>query len=218
MPLKLADRYRSAVWRLCGWGWHRLQPLLRDGQVQGIDVVDVLDEAAAPARSARLHEALALIERHEPRRLRRIQRDVSAIVISPTGPYWEDTRRVCVLPDISAYSSIYLAGVIVHEATHARLSGCGIPYCDPLRERLEHVCIGQELAFLALVPGSGHEFAWAQKSLDRPLPTTEQIAKRELALLEHSPWLRWLMPILMLRAAPRRGKTLSDVAPPPDPR
>jgi len=106
----------------------------------------------------RVANALALIGTHDPNRMRRIQRDLSAILVWPlvspgAGAEYHPTERVCALysKDIKDKHSALVALSIVHEATHARLAAIAVTWENIAR--IEAICLRQELAFAERLPG-----------------------------------------------------------------
>jgi Flp pilus assembly protein TadD len=107
----------------------------------------------------RVEEALRLIKQHDPRRYDRLTCDLERVWVrllpQALGSYNHsihacqlDTRYV--LDETSRPELI--ASTIVHEATHARLSRCGVGYEEAQRARVEAVCHRRELAFAARLP------------------------------------------------------------------
>jgi hypothetical protein len=111
---------------------------------------------------ARLDEALALIERHQPWRLRHLARDLDHIRVVRfpcRGAYFPE-ERVCVTEltflnrrDITAAP---VASSIVHEGMHARVDRMGVSRHGRDRAREERLCRRAELEFgLSLPPDLG---------------------------------------------------------------
>jgi hypothetical protein len=111
---------------------------------------------------ARLHDALELIERHQPWRLAHLRRDVDHfwIVRYPCRGAFFTEKRACMTEltflarrDITAAP---VASSIIHEGLHARVHAMGVdPYTrDTARE--ERLCRRAELEFgQALPPALG---------------------------------------------------------------
>ena len=118
-------------------------------------------EATSPAWS-RLEQALQLIKAHDPRRYRRLLRDLERVwvrlLVEGLGSF-NQALSACQLDErfllAETTSPEEVAAAIVHEATHARLMRCGIGYREDLRARVEAVCSRRELAFAARLPNSG---------------------------------------------------------------
>ncbi len=103
-----------------------------------------------------VRDALRLIEKFDPARYSRIQRDLDGIVVSPiippgTAGVYHTKHRVCgINPNGYPSNPGLVATVIVHEATHARLRR--FSQTGNCAARIEGICRAQELAFLARVP------------------------------------------------------------------
>lgn len=132
-------------------------------RIRGINVVvdNTRPDIATRDVLERLDEALALIERHQPWRLRHLQRDLRqiAIVRFPCRGAYLPAERTCVTEltflarrDITAAP---VASSIVHEGMHARSHRMGVrPDRDMAHE--ERICRRAELAFgLSLPPELG---------------------------------------------------------------
>ncbi len=111
---------------------------------------------------ARLDEALGLLERYAPPRLRHLRRDVRELRVARfpcRGAYFPD-ERVCLTEltflarrDITAAP---VAALILHEGVHARVDRMGVRRDGRDRAREERLCRRAELAFgLALPPELG---------------------------------------------------------------
>jgi len=109
----------------------------------------------------RLTGALDLIAAHAPRRLRRLRRDISSIVVRRfpcRGAFIPHTRECLVELTFTVnprHSLAEIAASIVHEATHARIAvRCG-PLPEEQRPREERVCRKAELEFGLALPDGG---------------------------------------------------------------
>jgi hypothetical protein len=128
-------------------------------------------------------EALSMIERVDPRRFARLQRDLRCIfvrpiffgdAVAPLGFYWR-RFRTCVLNadrfPASRYNTTEVAVVIVHEAIHARLPNSRSRLDSPRWRREEALCIREQVAFSRLLPDGAQyiavaEQAWATLGLE----------------------------------------------------
>jgi hypothetical protein len=109
----------------------------------------------------RLDEALSLLKVGAPGRYERVRHALKGFLIFGTGPINADydwTTGVCRLgetfilaPDTTAAA---VACTIVHEATHGWLFKLGIPYEEPIRYRIELVCIKASLLTAQRLPGA----------------------------------------------------------------
>ena len=126
--------------------------------IRGIRVVveNTRPDIATPDVLARLDEALALIERYQPWRLRHLRRDLRqiAIVRYPCrGAYLPDERTCITELTFLARRDITAAPVaasIVHEGIHARIHRKGVRVDHLARE--ERICRRAELDFGQSLP------------------------------------------------------------------
>ena len=133
-------------------------------EVRGIPVI--VANSRPDIRTAdvvqRLDEALALIERTQPWRLRHLRRDLHHFLVvrfACRGAYFPD-ERACMTEltflarrDISAAP---VAASIIHEGMHARVDRMGVRRQGRDRAREERLCRRAELEFgLALAPALG---------------------------------------------------------------
>jgi hypothetical protein len=128
-------------------------------QSHGIQVVveNTRPDIATRDVVARLDEALELIERYQPWRLRHLQRDLRqiSVVRFPCRGAYLPTERVCITEltflarrDITAAP---VASSIIHEGMHARAHNMGVhPGRDMAHE--ERICRRAELAFGRSLP------------------------------------------------------------------
>jgi hypothetical protein len=106
----------------------------------------------------RVRQALCLIKTHDQRRYNRLIRDLKRVWVMSHYPIacFDARLSACMLNAgyvvAETTTPELLASVIVHEATHARLWGCGIGYEEELRPRVEAACLRRELAFSAKLP------------------------------------------------------------------
>lgn len=110
----------------------------------------------------RLDEALALLERYEPRRTRHLVRDLELIWISRypcRGAYFPDSRTCLTELTFLARRDItpaVVASSILHEGTHARVAQfrrrVGGQSRDEDRAREERLCRRAEIAFGKALP------------------------------------------------------------------
>lgn len=107
----------------------------------------------------RVEEALKLIKKYDRLRYNRVTRDLKRVWVrlcpGVLGAF-NAPLQACELNIEFVLSSAapleLIAGTIVHEASHARIHGCGIDYREELRLRVEALCIRRELAFAAKLP------------------------------------------------------------------
>lgn len=142
----------------------------RDGQVRSehhVCGMRVLVENTRPDIDsavilARLEESLSLIERHEPRRMHHLRRDVAQILViryACRGAYFPDTRTCLTELTFLArrdISAAVVASSIIHEGTHARVAAfrrhVGSEWREADRAREERLCRRAEIAFGRALP------------------------------------------------------------------
>jgi hypothetical protein len=151
-------------------------------RLQGIPVVveNTRPDIATPDVIARLDEALGLIARYQPWRLRHLQRDLRqiSVVRFPCRGAYLPAERICITEltflarrDITAAP---VASSIVHEGMHARAHRMGVrPDRDLAHE--ERICRRAELAFgQALPPALGGPVI--ERALDSLGLTDQEVA------------------------------------------
>ena len=119
-------------------------------------------DIATPAVLARLDEALALAERHQPWRLAHMRRDVARFVVVRypcRGAFFPDTRSCMTELTFLARTDITAAPVaasILHEGMHARVHAMTRTRDPEGMAREERLCRRVELEFgLSLPPDLG---------------------------------------------------------------
>ncbi len=153
--------------------------------VEGLPVFVETALIDGPVLNTKMASALRLLAVFDARRWARVQRDLSKVFVNRAfGPeFWRGTRT-CVLPAkfVRENSPEWLAGMVVHEATHARLGWRRGRRSDTTLA-VETCCVHAQMAFL------------------RRLPIAEFPRRDELmAYLNQAtknPW--WTKPALMLR-------------------
>lgn len=125
----------------------------KDPTYDGIRIVGLLlDPEMQSNFVARTSEALALIKARDPRRFRRIKREIRSIVsmsLSPgsyTRPWRQcniDFRHFDFASNPESALQSYCC-VLVHEATHGHLYSRYINYDEKSRERIERLCRKEE--------------------------------------------------------------------------
>lgn len=115
-------------------------------------------DIATPDVLARLDESLALIERHQPWRLRHLRRDLKQIRVArfpSRGAYFPEHRACLVELTFLARRDIgpaTVAATIVHEGLHARVHRMGVAETGRDRAREERICRRAELEFGQSLP------------------------------------------------------------------
>jgi hypothetical protein len=124
-------------------------PLLVENSRPDIATADVV---------ARLDEALALIERHQPWRLEHLRRDLQYLLVTRfpcRGAYLPDERACLTELTFLARRDISPAPVaasIIHEGMHARVDRMVVRQRSRHRAREERICRRAELEFGQSLP------------------------------------------------------------------
>lgn len=156
---------------------------------------------------ARLDEALALVARTDPRRLRRMRRDLSVLHVrrGMTRGAFVPATRACILDNTFVanpqFSATEVAACIVHEATHARVHAMGVRRGDLPKE--ERLCRKAEIAFATGLPDGDRVVARAGAALvsrdDEVAPAIDyaevrrRVLAADIAALRAPGWVkRWL--------------------------
>jgi hypothetical protein len=131
----------------------------------------------------RVSEALQLIKTYDPLRYKRVLRELERIwvcvLIGKVACYVASCRSCDVdRRFVLSYSPEQLASVIVHEATHGVLHRRHIGYSEALRERVEKVCVRQELAFVRKLPDGGAAREMAEGAFTLPPETWSDLSFR----------------------------------------
>ncbi len=149
-----------------------------------------------------IQAALHLIQQHDTRRFRQVQRYIRAIILSEhpmnLAQWWDDIR-MCELarPYVVAASTTptHLAATIIHETTHARLFRLGIDYQQSIRARVEAVCYKAEIDFARGLPDGAGIVQHAERALARD-PTywsTSTFRERDFEALRRLGCPDWLV-------------------------
>lgn len=143
-------------WRLAHWLYAMVFALSRKRQMHGISVASSRIGVHDVDRSLdKVERALQAIADYDPPRYAHITRDMQRIWIGPIPNYargqWIDELRLCMLRDSFVadddVSVAYVAALIVHEGTHARVARAGISFDEQIRPRVERLCIKSQIAF-----------------------------------------------------------------------
>lgn len=153
-------------------GWRIVEPLLfRVLEIDGVKVAVANIDERPPID--KVTAALRLIEQHDPLRFARLKRDLTGgIRVDPaiaSRARFIARSWVCEINYEFANSGCtieVLAATIVHEAAHARLWRRGITYDEPIRARVEAICMRRELAFARRLPDGEKCFAEVKRALE----------------------------------------------------
>jgi hypothetical protein len=129
------------------------------------------EEGLDPLFVPKTKEALDYLAELDPRRFRRVQSEIRAIVKSGSNRYlgsYVRPPRVCMInfsslsyDKGSKFSRKLYVCTLVHEATHGLIDSKGIPTNGKNRSRKECLCVEEEIR-VARKFNDGHEKLWEQ--------------------------------------------------------
>jgi hypothetical protein len=154
----------------------------------------------------RVSEALQFIKAYDPLRYKRVLRELERIwvcvLLSDVANYVASRKSCDIDPRFTlSYSPELLASVIVHEATHGVLHRRNIGYNEALGERVEKVCVRQQLAFARKLPDGAAARETAEEALTLPPETWSDLSFRNRhreGALATAPYLG--IPLWLVRA------------------
>ena len=146
-------RYLHKVW------WRFLFETAEAREVHGITVAVANNGAHAPTEEvfAAAERALALIARHQPLVLARMQRDLSRIWIfryAVNRGLYDPRTRTCITDTsfVVGFPPEIVASTLVHEATHARIRRAVRRWPKDAAEKEERICRRAELRLARALP------------------------------------------------------------------
>jgi hypothetical protein len=160
------------------WVSARLMPRRR---AFGIEMVDFTATEQSDDYFDRLTSALAVVEKYDPTRLERIRRDLGRIgTVRGGGELYDHGLRTYFAtgPLVLQRSPERNALAIVHEATHARLRRRGIVTTRENQERIERLCVAQEVSFAARLPDPETLSSEAMGKLSTPWWSESDMGRR----------------------------------------
>ena len=184
----------------------------------GIRVSVFAGKAEAAELFERVAQALHLIREHDSRRYERLKMDLARIFVAEgSGAEYVPSIGAChvAINHVRRRSTPELAMTLVHEATHARLWRAGFRYQNHLRERIERLCVTEEIVFVRRLPGSTSLIEKAEKLLETEWWTTHAQVDDALRRLEALGSSRWLLALLrriatLKREVPTRSDQLQE--------
>jgi hypothetical protein len=138
--------------------------------VHGVPVVVVNSRTDVETDTVleRLDAVLRLVAEFQPRRYRKLLRDVAGFEVrrfACRGAFFPETRTCLVELTFlgkPGFSDAQVAASVIHEATHARLHRLGLSMTGPAAER---ACRRAEVAFGRVVPGGDVVVARAEETM-----------------------------------------------------
>jgi hypothetical protein len=123
--------------------------------------------------STKLAGAMQLLSQYAPVRLTALQRDLPRLFIVPLHNiaecHYGATMCLVQFEYVAAVqtSPLQLAMTLVHEGTHARLLRAGFSYEEPMRRRVESLCVLSEILLARRIPDADADIAGAERRLQR---------------------------------------------------
>lgn len=112
-------------------------------------------DADRDACAARIKEALGVLSSAQRRHRSLLARIRYIVVWSGDYCFADDFGGIHLPSDaITGVTTHALASILVHEATHIRLSDMGVTYAPKYRERIETLCIREQATFLRAAPNN----------------------------------------------------------------
>lgn len=155
--------------------------------VRGVKVAVCADDDRGAEVFAKLEAAFDLLEQHVPVRLDRLRSDADAVFVwGEVGDLanWVRTLRLIRLRAswmmLPSTSPVRIAGLLVHEATHAYLERLGFSYREGRRAQIERICVRSELVLLRRI-GDEEWILDAKGRLNTPAEVFSQAAFQERA-------------------------------------
>ena|SRR5437867_156669 len=185
-------RLSELPWLLLVWSARRYV-------VVGCEVRVADSSEAAGDVFTKVGAALHLIAKYSPRLSARLRGDLKRFLFADvSGGRYLVGLRTCLIGVGYArrVAPLELAMMMVHEATHARLSRSGFRYAGECRERIERICVAAEIAFAQRVPGSEAAVEKARALLDTEWWDPEKSAEDTIAELRKRGVPAWVTSIL----------------------
>lgn len=181
--------------------------LYRAGNVNELELVDLSTTGISTDMIRnRLTAAMATIQQYDPRRARRLNKDLRRFLVTDAeGGEFVPAIYACVLSSsfIARANPDELATLIVHEGAHARLWANGIRYSGSLRERIERRCVHEEIEFASRLPSAKELVEGAQARLSRTWWTEQNELERRLRQLKQLGRPNWYLRVYRWVWTPR---------------
>jgi hypothetical protein len=167
----------------------------------GLRLAAFSDEEDGEVLLDKITEALELIAVHDPSRFARIRRQLRAVFVVPAGGEIYDHGLAGYMATASLLRerpTAHVALAIVHEAAHARLRANGIRSTPANLDRIERLCIAQEVAFAQRLPDAEALVTFARGKLGRPWWAPEEGRRRTDEMAESLGVPAWLLKLRSL--------------------
>ncbi len=168
---------------------------------RGFAVVNTADGKDWEPLIRALDNALDLIEHFDPKRMAQMRRYVRRIVFVPGGGDHYSTALQAIMADapcLKMRTNTLSALVLVHEAMHARLDVRGISHSRMNAERIEKLCVKEQVAFARKLPGGAALVDQLYRTLEQRWWEEPHATERVLRRLEASGMPSWLVKLMAL--------------------
>lgn len=181
------------------WGKKFASHFAPTTEYYGIRVVDVTAGDEANGSVTHLEEALELLKSTDELRFGWVSKYLANIMIVrlKTAEYDYNTGLCLIDANIAKNREPeFIAMVLVHEATHARIHSFGIAATKDTIRNIERICVNQEMRFAAKLPDSARWLQSARTRLQRSQQWTSRDAHarrlEELRAVDMPRWYVWL--------------------------
>ena len=172
-------------------------------ELEGFVIVDLRFGQSDESALDRVANAIRLVKVTDPKRARRIRRDIQRIVIMDLGEaggsYISEIDACALDPhQVQERPIEATALIIVHEATHARIHKAGIKYTPRMRDRIEKLCVNEEIAFARRLSDGEQYIVNARRALEQPWWSVAAEHDREERQLRALRWPEWTIKVRRL--------------------
>lgn len=121
-------------------------------------VLDMTQDTDMARHLKKLRQAVEKIHRHSPRDYRQVTRSIRRLVVADyqtplNAEYHSSQRTVLLLAETLRVLDVNaLAAMLIHESTHARLDRMGVVHTAGASDRIEAICLRNEIRFLRKLP------------------------------------------------------------------
>lgn len=159
-------------------------------QIQGLPVA-VWERQHVESIEEKLRAALEFVRYHDRRAFDELDKHTCGIFVFGTtvgsaAQWWRDEKLVILQSEYAiapSTTSLALAVILVHEATHAWLERRGFEYATERRARLERICNRRALRLARRLPNAEYLVSWLQQEPREDRLTDEVFHQRAIAEL-----------------------------------
>jgi hypothetical protein len=159
-------------------------------QIHGLPVA-VWERQHLESVEAKLRDAIDFVRLHDRRAFDELAEHTHGIwvfgtTVGSAAQWWRDENLVVLQSEYAAATSttsLALAVILVHEATHAWLERRGFEYTTERRVRLEKICNRRALRLARRLPNAEYLAAWLEQEPREDRLTDEVFHQRAIAEL-----------------------------------